>query len=97
MTTPDRKAPKISENGGNPTAPGTPAASIIQDDTRFQPEPPAVIGDVGQDDAFATESHPEGLRYGEKPHAPGSEPHGKKKEEGDHQEAPISIGGASQE
>lgn len=34
-------------------------------------QPPQLIGDLGQDDVFATESNPEGLRYGEAPHAPG--------------------------
>lgn len=43
---------------------------------RFSSEPPILFGDVGQDDAFATESNPEGLRYGEKPHPPGSVEHG---------------------
>lgn len=38
-------------------------------------EVPPVIGDFGQDDAFATESHPEGLLDGERPHAPGALPH----------------------
>ena len=46
------------------------------EDAVFQPEPPALLGDVGEDDAFATETHPEGLRYGEKPHPPGSVEHG---------------------
>lgn len=32
---------------------------------------PQLFGDMGQDDVFATESNPEGLRYGEGPHAPG--------------------------
>jgi hypothetical protein len=43
---------------------------------RFSSEPPVLLGDVGEDDAFATESHPEGLRYGERPHPPGSVEHG---------------------
>lgn len=38
-------------------------------------QPPQLIGDLGQDDVFATESNPEGLRYGEAPHAPGCLPH----------------------
>jgi hypothetical protein len=29
----------------------------------------------GDDSAFATETHPEGLRYGETPHPPGSVQH----------------------
>lgn len=63
------------------------------DDARFRPEPPTLVGDFGQDDAFATESHPEGLRYGEQPHAPGAEHHGKNQPvPPDHEEAVISIG-----
>lgn len=46
------------------------------EEARFATVPPALLGDVGQDDAFATESHPEGLRYGEKKHPPGSVEHG---------------------
>ncbi|QSI77405.1 hypothetical protein [Niveibacterium microcysteis] len=44
-------------------------------DARFSSERPTLFGDVGFDAAYATESHPEGLRYGEKPRAPGVEPH----------------------
>ncbi len=44
-------------------------------EARFHTERPPLIGDFGQDSAFATERHPEGLRYGEKPRAPGVEPH----------------------
>lgn len=64
------------------------------EEPRFRPEPPALVGDFGQDDAFATESNPEGLRYGEQPHAPGAEHHGPKvvPEHPDHDEAVISIG-----
>ena len=53
-----------------------------------------VIGDFGQDDAFATESHPEGLRYGERPHEPGSEYHGPKggAEKTPHKDGDNSIG-----
>jgi hypothetical protein len=43
-------------------------------DARFSTERPILVGDSGADAAFATESHPEGLRYGEKPRAPGLEP-----------------------
>lgn len=46
------------------------------EEARFQPEPPVLLGDVGDDSAFATETHPEGLRYGETPHPPGSVEHG---------------------
>ena len=42
-------------------------------DTLNPPEPPLILGD---DSAFATESEPEGLRYGEQPHPPGSVYHG---------------------
>jgi len=41
----------------------------------YQADPPALPGDVGDDSAFATETHPEGLRYGETPHPPGSVQH----------------------
>ncbi|MBK9217823.1 MAG: hypothetical protein IPL70_04960 [Uliginosibacterium sp.] len=41
----------------------------------YQAEPPELLGDVGDDSAFATETHPEGLRYGETPHPPGSVQH----------------------
>ena len=44
-------------------------------EARFSTERPTLVGDSGADAAFATESHPEGLRYGEKPRAPGVEPH----------------------
>ncbi|MEN3110622.1 hypothetical protein ACFONG_02075 [Uliginosibacterium paludis] len=39
--------------------------------TDMSAERPPVFGDFGQDDAFATESHPEGLRYAEAAHPPG--------------------------
>lgn len=54
-------------------------------------ERPAVTGDKGQDDAYATESNPEGLRYGEKPHKPGELPHPPAEHDRRH-EPPISVG-----
>jgi hypothetical protein len=42
---------------------------------RYHAWRPPLICDFGQDSVFATETHPEGLRYGETPHAPGTEPH----------------------
>jgi len=72
----------------------TPPADEPATDPRFQTERPTTFGDIGQDDAFATESHPEGLRYGERPRPPGSEHHG----EGDSPDKPhpkepiISVG-----
>ncbi|MCL2658149.1 MAG: hypothetical protein FWD62_12200 [Betaproteobacteria bacterium] len=42
---------------------------------RFYAERPPLVCDFGQDSVYATETHPEGLRYGETPHAPGTEPH----------------------
>ncbi len=58
----------------------------------YQPDPPVLLGDVGDDSVFATESHPEGLRYGEQAHPPGSVQHGAilKKPESEHGD--ISIG-----
>jgi hypothetical protein len=56
-------------------------------------ERPVVTGDRGQDDAYATESNPEGLRYGEKPHKPGELPR-TTGEHGTHPEPPISVGDA---
>jgi hypothetical protein len=53
---------------------------------------PQVIGDFGQDDAFATESNPEGLRYGEAPHAPGCLPHPPKTAVLPPEHGEISIG-----
>lgn len=54
-----------------------PATEIPQsDDSRYAAEAPQVIGDFGQDDAFSTESHPEGLRYGERRRPPGVEFYG---------------------
>lgn len=44
-------------------------------EARFAAERPKLFGDMGFDAAYATESHPEGLRYGEQPRAPGLEPH----------------------
>lgn len=52
---------------------------------------PVVTGDKGQDDAYATESNPEGLRYDEKPHKPGELPHPTGKP-GTRHEPPISVG-----
>lgn len=52
------------------------APAPAETDPRFREERPDLIGDFGQDDAFSTESHPEGLRYGERPHPPGIEHHG---------------------
>ena len=52
-----------------------PASDDPIERARFQAERPTLIGDVGFDAAYATESHPEGLRYGEQPRAPGLEPH----------------------
>ncbi|MEC5384792.1 hypothetical protein VVD49_03610 [Uliginosibacterium sp. H3] len=46
----------------------------------------------GQDDAYATESNPEGLRYNEKPHKPGELPKRPVGEHGTHQDPPISVG-----
>ncbi|MDB5815312.1 MAG: hypothetical protein JWN23_2429 [Rhodocyclales bacterium] len=54
-------------------------------------ERPPVAGDRGQDDAFATESNPEGLRYGEKPHKPGELPH-PAGHHTPHEQPPISVG-----
>ncbi len=54
-------------------------------------ERPPVAGDRGQDDAFATESNPEGLRYGEKPHKPGELPHPAEHHD-THEQPPISVG-----
>jgi hypothetical protein len=51
---------------------------------------PTVIG--GQDDAYATESNPEGLRYGEKPHKPGELPHPSGEHNKHHDEPPLSVG-----
>ncbi len=56
------------------------------------PTAPQVIGDFGQDDAFATESNPEGLRYGEAPHAPGSLAHPTRKTAPPPEHGEISIG-----
>ncbi|MDQ8020546.1 MAG: hypothetical protein REI94_01805 [Moraxellaceae bacterium] len=53
-------------------------------------ERPTVIGDFGQDDAFATESNPDGLRYGEKRHKPGEL--GIKPPADEEDEPPISVG-----
>ncbi|MDB5801119.1 MAG: hypothetical protein JWL63_2058 [Rhodocyclales bacterium] len=53
---------------------------------------PPVAGDRGQDDAFATESQPEGLRYGEKPHKPGELPHPARQDHDTRHEPPISVG-----
>jgi hypothetical protein len=52
---------------------------------------PIVTGDRGQDDAYATESNPEGLRYGEKPHKPGALPPRTKSQDTPH-EPTISVG-----
>lgn len=49
-------------------------------------------GDMGQDDAFATESNPEGLRYGEKPHKPGELPPRPSHQNDDCDEPRISVG-----
>lgn len=59
---------------------------------RFSSERPTLIGDSGFDAAFATESHPEGLRYGEKPRAPGVEPHRPEAEGQADDHGVISIG-----
>lgn len=63
-------------------------------DARYQDEEPEVIGDFGQDDAFSTESHPEGLRYGEKKRPPGEEYHGSHEAppDKDDDNAPLSVG-----
>lgn len=53
-------------------------------------ERPTVIGDFGQDDAFATESNPDGLRYGEKRHKPGEL--GIQPPADEEDEPPISVG-----
>ena len=53
---------------------------------------PPTAGDKGQDDAYATESNPEGLRYGEGPHKPGELPHVPRDEHGKRHEPPISVG-----
>ena len=45
---------------------------------------PIVTGDKGQDDVYATESNPGGLRYNEKPHKPGELP--------DHPDQPAKPG-----
>ncbi len=56
-------------------------------------ERPQIVGDFGQDSVFATESHPEGLRYGRrKPLAPGEEPHGESEGTPHHDPGAISIG-----
>ncbi len=47
----------------------------------------------GQDDAYATESNPEGLRYNEKPHKPGELPPRPAAEPGERHDPPISVGG----
>ncbi|MDQ7988520.1 MAG: hypothetical protein REI09_02695 [Candidatus Dactylopiibacterium sp.] len=61
-----------------------------------KPQAPEILGDFGQDDAFSTESHPEGLRYDEgPPGAPGSLPHPPRppRPEADKDDPPdISIG-----
>lgn len=51
-----------------------------------------VFGDFGEDDAFATESHPEGLRYDEGPHAPGSLAHPATEKDERPPHGDISIG-----
>jgi hypothetical protein len=56
------------------------------------PVAPQMIGDVGQDDAYATESNPEGLRYGEGPHAPGCLAHPAARPRSDPPNGDISIG-----
>lgn len=56
------------------------------------PVAPQVIGNVGQDDAFATESQPEGLRYGEGPHAPGCLAHPPLLKSEEAPQGDISIG-----
>jgi len=48
----------------------------VLEEARFADERPELIADFGQDDCFATETHPEGLRYGERKHPPGTEFHG---------------------
>lgn len=73
-----------------------PATEVPQsDDSRYEAEAPQVIGDFGQDDAFSTESHPEGLRYGEKRRPPGVEYHGTlgiDKDKPQDETPPISVG-----
>ncbi|GAA5176524.1 hypothetical protein GCM10025771_11480 [Niveibacterium umoris] len=59
---------------------------------RFNTKRPTLIGDVGFDAAYATESHPEGLRYGETPRAPGVEPHRPEADSSAEGPAVISIG-----
>ncbi|MDP5239181.1 hypothetical protein Q9Q94_06555 [Uliginosibacterium sp. 31-16] len=58
----------------------------------YQPEPPALPGDVGDDSVFATETHPEGLRYGEQPHPPGTVQHGAILKKSGSGNGDISIG-----
>ena len=62
-------------------------------EARMHDERPVMVGDFGQDSVFATESHPEGLRYGDKtPRAPGVEPHLVSDDTPHHEPGAISIG-----
>lgn len=52
----------------------------------------SLIGDRGEDDAFATESHPEGFRGHAKPHRPGELPHPQRPPQRKiHHPPPVSI------
>ncbi|MCX9157562.1 hypothetical protein OPU71_15645 [Niveibacterium sp. 24ML] len=63
-------------------------------EARFARDRPKLFGDMGFDAAYATESHPEGLRYGEQARAPGLEPHRSPptKAAGERIQGVISIG-----
>lgn len=50
---------------------------------------PRLGPDRGQDDVYATESDPEGLRYGEKAPRPGELPHAPVREEAGQDHEPI--------
>jgi len=68
----------------------TPPTPEQSDSEAASSQRPNVSG--GQDDAYATESNPEGLRYGEKPHKPGALPPRPASEHGERHDPPISVG-----
>lgn len=77
--------------------PGQPPATlsgevIVEDNTPVLPDPPPTLGYSGQDDAFATESNPEGLRYAEKRRKPGHVAPESPADDPEHHEPRISLG-----